>query len=392
MIFRIAFLTAMFVLSLNISIVFNVDKANPIEKALIFASALCILIRGRVDRILIIPVCIMIFATVLSALLTQFADFEWSTYLRQSVNLITLWIFLVVVPREQDRLDFLRIMAFVPSLQVVLGLAYAVLGIKVLSTVDATIGVARLGGSVSPPFLAGVAATGAIAATFYAEAKNLRYLYLAGINLGICVLTAGRMATFVGVTSCISLFLLNFQNLRRYKLPFVLAGVFCGGLLILFGSALATRAESGDLKGRGLMAQFLWSYYERFPNFGVGLGHQYTLVTRDVLVMTGTVAAHNEYLKFLVELGQYGGLIFLTGWLTLFSATLTSKINRRKVCYFIVIVGFLIYSATDNTFARNEISFMTVVAAYGSRYTIQILRTMPKAPIRVREVGSKRAA
>ncbi len=381
MLFRIAFLTAMFVLSLNISVVFNVEKANPIEKALIFVSALCIIIRGRVDKKLIIPVCIMVIATILSALLTQYPEFKWVTYLRQSINLITLWIFLVVIPREEDRLDFLRIMAFVPLLQVALGLAYAVLGIKVLSAVDATIGVARLGGSVSPPFLAGVAATGAIAAMFYAEAKNLRYLYLAGINLGICVLTAGRMATFVGVASCVSLFLLNFRNLRPYKVPLLLAGAFCGGLLIVSGSALATRAESGDLKGRGLMAQFLWSYYERFPDFGVGLGHQYTLATHDILMMTGTVAAHNEYLKFLVELGQYGGLIFLTGWLILFMITLSSNINREKICYFIVITGFLIYSSTDNTFARNEISFMTVVAAYGTRYATDILRATSKAQI-----------
>jgi O-Antigen ligase len=378
MLFRIAFLTAMFVLSLNISVVFNVDKANPIEKALVFISALCIIVRGRIDKKLIIPVFIMIIGTILSALLTQYPEFEWGTYLRQSINLITLWIFLIVIPREEDRLDFLRIMAFVPLLQVALGLVYAVLGIKVLSSVDATIGVARLGGSVSPPFLAGVAATGAIAAMFYAKAKNLHYLYLAGINLGICVLTAGRMATFVGVASSVLLFLLNFRNLRPYKLPLVLAGALCGGLLIVSGSALTTRAESGDLKGRDLMAQFLWSYYERFPDFGVGLGHQYTLVTRDILAMTGTVAAHNEYLKFLVELGQYGGLIFLTGWLILFVITLSSNINRGKICYFIVIVGFLIYSSTDNTFARNEISFMIVVAAYGTRYTTDIFQATSK--------------
>ena len=225
MLFRLSFAVAMLVLSLNVSVAFDIEKANPIEKGFVLVAALVLLTRSRIDKTLVPPALTLLAATFASALMTQFAAFEWNFYFRQMINFISLLIFLTAVPRESDRLDFLRIMAYVPLLQVGVGVAYAAAGLRPLFAVDATIGVPRLAGSSIPAFLAGVSVCGALAAMFYADQKNKSYIWLAAVNFLICLLTAGRMATFVGVVAGGGIFLFGFKRFAKYKLPMVVAGL-----------------------------------------------------------------------------------------------------------------------------------------------------------------------
>ena len=370
--FRIAFLFAMLVLSMNVSVAFNMEGANQVEKATVLFASVILLMRGTIDRALILPALVIIFATALGAVLTSYPGFEWDLYFRQMVNLLSLLIFLTVLPKEEDRITFLKVMALVPLLQVAIGVFYAGIGLKPLMVIDSTIAVPRLAGSTGAPFLAGVAAAGSAAALFIVESGNKKYLWLAAINLLICLLTAGRMATFAAILCCGAIFIFGLREMRTVKLTVMIAGLIVGGVfLATFGDALLARALSGDQKGRELIRPFLLGIHDMYPYFGVGFGHQYTLVPRDLVVKTGTIAAHNEYIKYLVELGQVTGALFALGWLMLFAATCRSSLNRSKVVYVVMISAFLLYSLTDNTFVRNEVSFLLVIAAYGTRRMIK---------------------
>jgi O-antigen ligase len=265
---------------------------------------------------------------------------------------------------------------------VIVGAFYAGLGLRPLFSIDSTIGVPRLGGATIPAFLAGFAVVGGMCALLYADAKNKpKYLWLVALNGFILILTAARMATLVAIITWGAIFLFGFKQKGRLKFYLAVAGIVAIPVfLALFGEQLLTRALSHDEKSRDVMRYYLEHYAEAFPDFGIGLGHQYTIISRDLIVKIGAVAAHNEYLKYLVELGWIGGLMFAAGWAWLFLATWWSPLNTRRTVYLLCIFAFLIYSATDNTLVRNELSFLIVVAAYGTRLALADrapLRTIP---------------
>jgi hypothetical protein len=372
MAFRFIFIAAMAVLTLNISVVFNVEKANPVEKAFMLAAAVAILMRGKIDRTLVAPALLIFLATLVSALFTGYPHFSWDTYARQLVNLASLLVFLVTIPLTKDRDDLFRVLAFIPLAQVAVGICYAALGLQPLFYMDSSIGVPRLAGATIPAFLAGFAVVGGLAALFYADIKDKpRYLWLVALNGFILLLTAARMATLVAIITWGAAFIFGFRRQYRLKFYLAIAGVVLAPVMLaLFGEQLVARALSFDEKSRDVMRYFLEHYAEAYPDFGIGLGHQYTIISRDLIVRIGAVAAHNEYLKYLVELGWVGGGLFALGWAWLFVATWGSRINTRRTVYLLCVVAFLIYSATDNTLVRNELSFLIVVAAYGARLAL----------------------
>ncbi len=372
MAFRLIFLVTVAVLTLNVSVVFNVEKANPLEKAFVLAASLAILLRGKVDRALVPPALLIFAATLVSAAFTAYPGFSWDFYVRQLVNLTSLLVFLITIPQAKDRDDFFRILAFVPLAQVAVGLGYAAAGIRPLFSIDSSIGVPRLSGTTIPAFLAGFCVVGGLAAMFHAEAKNkMAYLWLTGVNGMILLLTAGRMASLVAAITWGAAFLFGFRRKVQLKFYLGLAGlIVLPALLVLVGEQLVTRALSNDEKSRDVMRHYLAHYVDAYPDFGIGLGHQYTIISHDLIVQTGAVAAHNEYLKYLVELGWVGASLFALGWIILFLLTWRSRRNLRKAVYLACVLGFLAYSATDNTLVRNELSFLLVVAAYGTRLAL----------------------
>src|SRR5262249_14775469 len=148
-------------------------------------------------------------------------------------------------------------------------------------------------------------------------------------------------------------FLSGFKERLQLKTYLILGGlVAVPAALAIVGEFLLTRALSYDEKSRDVMRRFLEHYVDAYPDFGIGLGHQYTIVTRELTVQIGAVAAHNEYLKYLVELGWIGGLLFALGWIWLFAATWRSSIMVRGLLYLICVLAFCLYSATDNTLVR----------------------------------------
>lgn len=366
MIFRVAFATVLLVLSLNISVVFGIEKANPIEKAFILASALIIALRGELDRTLVGCAIVIVFGTFVSASLTDFSAFSWDLYFRALVTVVATLLFLVTVPRVEDRDALLLLLALTPPLQVALGAVYQALGVWPMDKAD-VYGVVRLAGSTIPAFLGAAAATGAVAAMAYASQRDMRYLALVGVNTIILLLTGSRMATAAGAIACIGILLFGFQRNRSAKYLIIVGGALASLVVIpVLGAALLERAGSGSLQGREMIWAYLAGFARDYPLFGVGLGAQYTLIPPRIVLLTSTVAAHNEYLRLQVELGWVGGLIHLAGWLALFAATAASPMCRNRGGYLFVVIAMLIFSATDNTFTRFECISMLIVGFYGT--------------------------
>lgn len=383
MIFRVVFVLSLVVISLNISAVFDVGKANPVEKTFVLLAAILIAARGRIDRTLMGCAVVIVFGTFVSAALTDYAAFSWDLYARALITMVAALLFLVTVPREDDRDFVLRMLPLVAPLQVALGIAYSMVGVLVLFKAD-SFGVVRLAGTTGPAFLAMSAMTGAVASLAYASQRDLRYLFTLAVNVVILMLSGGRMATAAAALGCAGLLFFGFQRNRTAKYMIMIGGALAAAILVpLVGSTLLDRAASGSLQGRELIWTYLNGYIRDYPWFGVGLGAQYTLIPARITLLTGTVAAHNEYIRFQVELGLVGGLIFLGGFLGLFAATFSSPVCVNRGGYLAIILAMMIFSATDNTLTRFESIAMLVVAAYGTSRN----RNAAPGPVAPRRLG-----
>ncbi|MGX2039523.1 O-antigen ligase family protein [Methylocaldum sp. MU1018] len=365
MAFRRLFLLAQLVLVINMERLLSMANANPVEKLfLILAALLFAFTRPRI-RANFVLLGFIILVTFVCGLLSEFDAFTWNRYLRSLVSLCAFLLFFTAVPEDRDRDFMLLIAAFIPLVSVLLGTVYEALGISRLWITD-YLGTRRLAGDMGPAFLGGAGFTGAVAASYLTLQKRPRYLLLALVNAGITMLTASRMpsALALGVTGAM-LFMESRSAVFRV-LMILYGSVVVAGLFYLMGDQLMTRMSSDAMSGRDLIWNELHGYVHRFPYLGVGLGHQMDLLSARVSATTHTVAAHNEYLRFTVEVG-YVGVSLMGG---LFMAMLVNLLRHpqltKKWAFLMVCAAFFVYSATDNTFSVPQCFMALVVAFIGS--------------------------
>jgi O-antigen ligase len=212
-----------------------------------------------------------------------------------------------------------------------------------------------------------VAATGAAAAAFlYGDRLRWFYPLLAALNVAIAALSGSRMAfaVTIGVTG----FVLLAQR-REFLFKFVVVvygSAALAAFVAIFSDQIIARLMSRTLSGREIIWSELRGYIERYPKLGIGLGHQMDVMSANATVMTHTIAAHNEYLRFILELGYFGAAAFAALFATMLITLLRSPRMRQPWCFAAVSGAFLVFSATDNTFSVPFCFLLLVGAMMGA--------------------------
>jgi O-antigen ligase len=221
-------------------------------------------------------------------------------------------------------------------------------------------GGARLAALGHPAFLAGVAL-----AAIYASLIELyrggrrRDLALLGANAAILLLTGARAPLVYGAAVVI----LTLAFVRAPALPgraralLLLSGAAAAPLLLAGAGALSglrvfnlLLTDAADLSGR----DELWPYFEHaatsspWIGWGVGAGNFVVPQGSEVIAQMHTWAAHNEWLRILVEGGQIGRAALVT-----FFAVWCWRHTRRldhaeRVIMRLVFVAFACHAVTDN--------------------------------------------
>lgn len=369
MAFRLAFLIAMAVALLDLEIVLNIEKANPIEKGiLIVAGLIYVASRRREDKNLVL-LAALLSAVTLTAMFCTFPLFTWNRFARSAVSLLAFLLLLCAWPTKSDRRFVLTVLAFAPLAAVALGCCYQIVGLRKLFEVD-FLGTTRLGGSIGPAFLGALAATGATAAAFlYGDRLKTSWLALAAVDIGLAALSGSRMAFVVGV--CVTGFVMLAQR-KNFLFRFVIVvygTAALGAFLVLFSDQILKRLNSNTMSGRELIWNEVQGYIARYPRLGIGLGHQMDILSANATVMTHTVAAHNEYLRFTVELGYVGATVFALLFLSMLIVLITSPRMRQPVTFAVACIAFLIFSFTDNTFSVPHVFMLLVGALMGASVT-----------------------
>jgi O-antigen ligase len=271
-----------------------------------------------------------------------------------------------------------RATTWIPLLSVAGGAALDLAGLRPLF-IDS--GGQRLAGLGHPAFLAGfcLAAISACLIELYRDGRS-RWLLLLATNFLLLVLTGARapLAYAIAITGITLTFVRSTAFPRRWRvLPILLAACLLPLLVVLAHELSAVRlfnvlnGEAVNLSGRDL----LWPPFGQaaaaspWLGWGVGAGNAIIPLDSDLAQMIGARAAHNEYLRMLVEGGQIGRALLIVLFV-LWVVQHTRRLSRTdKAIMRLVFVAFAAHAYTDNvliaTTACVFFTFATGVFAQG---------------------------
>ncbi len=238
----------------------------------------------------------------------------------------------------------------------------------------------RLAGLGHPAFLAGfcLAAIYACLVELYREGGQ-RWLTLLIVNFVILVLTGARapLAYAVVVTGLTLAFVRSAAFPRRLRILLILlAACLLPVLAVLVPELSMVRlfnllgAEAGNFSGRDL----LWPPFEQVaaasPWFGWGIGAGNAVIPPDseLARMIQTLAAHNEYLRMLVEGGQIGRGLLIVLFVLWVGQHTRCLCRTDKVIMRLVFLAFAAHAYTDNVLiATTACVFFTFATAVFAR-------------------------
>ncbi len=365
--FRISFQISYILFIINIGNVLSIPAANLIEKGVFLLSAVIFIMTRMVDKFIIIITAFLIVIIFILSSLSSYPDFEWFIFINALNQIVIIFALLAGFPTEKDRDAILRTAAWLPAGSVMLGACYQVVGLREMFGQEFSTGIYRYQASLIPAYLSGLAMCGAFAALQIALAKRSVYMWLALFNLIILLAAGGRAALVVALVTCGASLLLKKDVPSSRKILFGLSGLALFLMILtLFWERVATRFTSSGANGRDLMWQYLLELAEQYPWTGIGFGHQYFAVPRDVYILVGSAAAHNDYVRLIVEMGYVGMIAFYVLFSAVILRILTRKWMRADLTILVAFAGFLLMSRTDNALASPSYFPIVFLAALSS--------------------------
>jgi len=347
--FRRSWLFALFLMTLNLGGL-GFGNVNNIEKAAFLISGMFFVLKNSWEKKALIGICLVVTSVIFFGFFAEPQGHSWSRSISALIALFSMLIFTTVTPKFDDRIFILRTISILALGIVTYGAILFALYGNPLFKQDHT-GAMRLGGSTLPAFLAAAAYTSSLASILlYSFSRNKKYLILVAFNLMVGMLSGTRMAFLCSVLTVFFSLILPFRGIFT---KFAIATVFSTvGAITIFtiGDQILIRFMSASLSGRNLIHAVLTESLSKNPYSGIGFGHHGALIPDSVSRFTGTVAAHNEYLRLAVELGYLGAFMFLLGLVVV----LLKEFNKCNMVGKLILLTntsvLLVYASTDNVF------------------------------------------
>ena len=285
----------------------------------------------------------------------------------------------VRLPRRWAQV-FAAVILLIPVLSVGLGLGLAGAGLRPVLVEGMGW---RLQGAGHPAFLGGFALVACYASVLeWLRTGQWRFGAALVLNLLILLLSGARGPLAIGVV-VVGLALVFVPAARlgwARRVPFLLGGgLVAVGLFAAAGWLSGMRvfnllgAEAANLSGRDEIWPLFQAAWDASPVWGWGTGAGKVLVGVETPLarFLGTNAAHNEYLRIGVESG-FVGLGLLVGFFLLWAwRHLRVLRGPDRWVMLLVLAGFAVHSATDNTLiattASGLFAWITTVFARGAR-------------------------
>jgi len=343
---------------------FGLGNTNPFERFVLFIAALFYLKNKKIDAPVVLSVIGLFLVTLISAIGTTYYGFQWTRYGSAWFAFFVITMFFYVEPSKEQANLMLITLAVVPITMILLNFVYVGLGIRHFWMVDHT-GAKRLGATVVVAFLAHAGMVGSIASAYLSTKRGKVFYLLLMLNLIITFLTATRTPTIIAFTLSSAILFIGFKwNLSRIG-ALLLGPPILALLLFYFGDNFIKRIESGSSSGREDMWPILLRWSDRYPEFGVGLGHHGLLIPDSLSDILGTKAAHSEYIRMWVELGHYGSVLYWFIFALFLYFFQRSIKGLDKLIFWLASILFLLFAGTDNAFFLVNGLFMLLAVKLG---------------------------
>jgi O-antigen ligase len=365
--FRRFWILAIAILILNLGGLFGLGNLNALEKAVFLLAGGFLFLGSPPNRVSIAGMAVIIVSIVGFGLASTFFAFSWGRVFSAIAGLFAITIFFLVSPSAQDRVLILRSIAWAVPVILIYGMVLHLVFGTPLFMQDHT-GASRLGGGATiPAYLAAAAYGSAVAAAqMFAFTRRPGYFLLVFLCVFVCFLSGTRMPSLVAAASS---FAVLFFALRggAARTAFVVLGLIAtAAFLLTVGDQLLIRLTSQSTSSRTQLWDAVLQWADYYPWRGVGFGHQIMLVPPEMIRLTRTVAAHNEYVRLAAELGYLGAGLFVIG---LFMAFYGAVIRQGKADTFLalVIIGlYFMYAYSDNVLSVTYCLFGPLAYAIGS--------------------------
>ena len=343
--FRQFWILSIVLLVLNIGRLTGVVNTNPLEKSVFLIALLFFCIKNPVNKPALTFFGLMSLPIFVLGAYTVYPEFSWVRLNMAYVALLSIVGFYFVTPSRRDMELVLKSIAILPVVMLAYGGLLFLLFGKPLTMQDHT-GAMRLAGGTMPAFLAAASYAACVAAAYlYCNTRRVFFLLLCIAGLVVCALSGTRTPTVVAVASVGTVLYLRFTGVQRVALV-VLGTVALAAFLLTVGDQLVMRFMSSSSSGRELIWNIVESWVARYPHTGIGFGHCGAVIPWYVSRLTGTEATHNEYLRLALELGYWGTVCFMGGFLLL----CMTAIKRFSAEALILFSLFFVYAYTDNVF------------------------------------------
>jgi O-antigen ligase len=285
-----------------------------------------------------------------------------------ALGLALPWGLPAVAVEPGTRARYALLLALLPSLCAVLGLALQAAGLYDAVTGSAT-RVLRLQGASNAGWLVCLAFAGfAIALHEAIRGHRLDFAALAAVNVALAVLTGGRMGIGAGVVFAAAYCLLDDRiATATARLPRWLVGLGLLAAAVLFGWLLVqTYHEPADMldpSGRDVIWARCLEQFRQSPIFGHGIG-------ATALVKSYFSLPHNVYLRLLVEGGIVGFLLYGAAIL-LWARRLLARVDPAERAFArALLLALAVYALTDNllTMPPTLIAFFYLGLMLGEPY------------------------
>jgi O-antigen ligase len=288
------------------------------------------------------------------------ADFLYTlTYFQMIKSLIGLvlpFMFLHCVYRRDAIETYLKLIAFLPLFSVVAGLVVQAAGIRPAIQLEYT-GAMRLQGMNIAAYLAFFGYAAFFVCLYQVMTTGRRgYYVLAGINLMIILLTGTRMPTLMAAVLSVAVLLFAPQRSFRMssRITVVIAGlVLMSAFFYVFWPQIEPRIFGRTAAGSA-GRDVIWSIYmdaiSKNPWFGRGIGSGVVLLPSiDDYRVAFTNAAHNEYLRILMDGGYVGLIMFMSAMAWWVRSECRHMLKEEQVLFIAFWATFLLYSFTGNS-------------------------------------------